>query len=120
VGSAHPTKLIYGEFMPYSTEVEFSDATASVEQVIGVALVGTGFGQKVHIPGFQAHPRTQLVAVYHRNLDKAIAIANAKSIPHACNTIKDLVALPQVQAVSISTPHFSSGWSHLNAFDLGS
>ena len=26
---------------------------------IGVAVVGTGFGQKVHIPGFQEHPRTE-------------------------------------------------------------
>jgi len=62
------------------------------EQVIGVAVVGTGFGQKVHIPGFQAHPRTQLVAVYHRELDKARVIANAYNIPHACNTIEDIVA----------------------------
>ena len=92
--------------MSYSTQVESSSVTASVEQVIGVAVVGTGFGQKVHIPGFQAHPRTQPVAVYHRDLEQARAIANAHNIPHACDTIEDIVALPQVQAVSISTPPF--------------
>ena len=92
--------------MSYSTQVESSSATASVEQVIGVAVVGTGFGQKVHIPGFQAHPGTQPVAVYHRDLKQARAIANAHNIPHACDTIEDIVALPQVQAVSISTPPF--------------
>ena len=74
--------------------------------LIGVAVVGTGFGQKVHIPGFQAHPRTQLIAVYHRDLDKAKAIADAHNIPHAGDTIEEIVALPQVQAVSISTPPF--------------
>jgi predicted dehydrogenase len=73
---------------------------------IGVAVVGTGFGQKIHIPGLQVHHRTDIVAVYHRNLDKAKAIAQSHHIPHACQTIEDLVALPSVQAVSLSTPPF--------------
>jgi predicted dehydrogenase len=73
---------------------------------IGVAVVGTGFGQKVHIPGFQAHSRTEVVAVYHRELDKAKKIADSYNIPHACNAIAEIVALPEVQAVSISTPPF--------------
>jgi predicted dehydrogenase len=73
---------------------------------IGIAIVGTGFGQKVHIPGFQAHPRTRIVAVYHRDLAKAQAIAQAHQIPHACDTLESVVALPDVQAVSISTPPF--------------
>ena len=74
--------------------------------MIGVAVIGTGFGQKVHIPGFQAHPGTEIVAIYHRDLNKAQAIAQAHNIPHACNTIADIVKLPAVQAVSISTPPF--------------
>jgi predicted dehydrogenase len=73
---------------------------------IGVAVVGTGFGQKVHIPAFQAHHRTQVVAVYHRHLAKAKAIAQAHQIPYACQTVEEIVALPEVQAVSISTPPF--------------
>ncbi|NET09203.1 MAG: Gfo/Idh/MocA family oxidoreductase [Merismopedia sp. SIO2A8] len=73
---------------------------------IGVGIVGTGFGQKVHIPGFQAHPRTEVMAVYHRDLEKAKAIAHAHNIPHACQTVQELVALPEIKAVSISTPPF--------------
>ena len=73
---------------------------------IGVAVVGTGFGQKVHLPGFQAHHRTEVVAVYHQNLDKARAIATAHNIPYACDSIADIVALPEVAGVSISTPPF--------------
>jgi len=38
---------------------------------IGVAIIGTGFGQKVHIPGFQAHHQTRIVAVYHQGFAKA-------------------------------------------------
>ncbi len=71
---------------------------------IGVAIVGTGFGQKVHIPAFQVHHRTRIVAVYHRDLAKATAVAQAHNIPHACDTVDAIVALPEVQGVSISTP----------------
>ncbi|MEM7649554.1 MAG: Gfo/Idh/MocA family oxidoreductase [Cyanobacteria bacterium P01_A01_bin.70] len=73
---------------------------------IGVAVVGTGFGQKIHIPGLQAHHRTQLVAVYHRDLAKAKAIATQHQIPHACDTLAQVLALPEVDAVSIATPPF--------------
>ena len=88
------------------------------QSTIGVAIVGTGFGEKVHIPGFKAHPRTEIVAVYHRDLEKALAIASTHNIPHACTTIEDIVALPQVQAVSISTPpflHYEMGKTVLQA-----
>ena len=78
----------------------------STQPTLGVAIVGTGFGQKVHIPGLQAHPRTQIVAVYHRDRAKAAAIAQQYQIPHACETIDAIVALPDVQGVSISTPPF--------------
>lgn len=73
---------------------------------IGVAIVGTGFGQKVHIPAFQAHHRTEIVAIYHRDIGKAKTIAASHHIPHACDKIADILALPEVQAVSISTPPF--------------
>ncbi|MGL5061528.1 MAG: Gfo/Idh/MocA family protein [Microcoleus sp.] len=73
---------------------------------IGVAIVGTGFGQKVHLPGFQTHHRTEVVAVYHRNLDKAKAIATAHNIPYTCSSIEQIIALPEVTGVSISTPPF--------------
>lgn len=75
--------------------------------MIGVAVIGTGFGQKVHIPGFQAHPQTNVVAVYHRELAKAQTIAQSHHIPHACDTIAEIVSLKEVQAVSIATPPFT-------------
>ncbi|NJM70945.1 MAG: Gfo/Idh/MocA family oxidoreductase [Scytonema sp. RU_4_4] len=74
--------------------------------MIGVAVVGTGFGQKVHIPGFIAHAYTEIVAVYNQDFNKAKAIAESYNIPYACNTIADIVSLQEVQAVSISTPPF--------------
>lgn len=73
---------------------------------IGVAIVGTGFGQKIHIPGFKAHPRTNVVAVYNRDRAKGQDIAQTHDIPHACQTLEEILQLPEVDAVSISTPPF--------------
>ena len=73
---------------------------------IGVAVIGTGFGEKIHIPGFQEHPKTQVVAVYNRDLEKAKAIASTHNIAQACDRLQYTLALPDVSAVSISTPPF--------------
>ena len=75
-------------------------------ETIGVAVIGTGFGQKIHIPGFQAHHRTQVVAVYHRDRDKAQEIAAQHQIPHGCSSLQELLMLPEVAAVSVATPPF--------------
>lgn len=78
---------------------------AQTSAPLGVGVVGTGFA-KVHIPGLQAHHRTKVVAVYHRQLDKAQGIAQAYGIEHACSSLEALLALPEVDAVSLSTPPF--------------
>lgn len=89
-----------------------------VESKIGIAIIGTGFGQKVHIPGFQAHHRTEIVAVYNPDLEKAKAIAAEHNIPHASNNLDAIVNLPEVHGVSISTPpflHYDMAKTVLNA-----
>lgn len=73
---------------------------------IGVAIVGTGFGQKIHLPAFQNHPRTEVVAVYHRDLTKGEKIAQENQIPHFSDSLEKICALPEVDVVSISTPPF--------------
>lgn len=77
-----------------------------MNKLVSVAVAGTGFGEKVHIPGLQAHPRTEILAVYHRDLDKAKKVASVHNIPHAFNRLEEIVSLPELQAVSISTPPF--------------
>jgi ornithine cyclodeaminase/alanine dehydrogenase-like protein (mu-crystallin family) len=86
--------------------VDVMEAMAMAKDVLGIAVVGTGFGQKVHIPGLQAHHRTRVVAVYHRDRAKAEAIAAAHAIPQACDRLEDLVNLVEVDGVAISTPPF--------------
>jgi predicted dehydrogenase len=76
------------------------------QKTLGVAVVGTGFGQKVHLPGLQAHHRTSVVAIYHRELEKAQAIAAQHDVPQALDSLEAVLALPTVDAVSIATPPF--------------
>ncbi len=78
----------------------------TVQDTIGIAVVGTGFGRKIHIPGFQHHHRTKVVAVHNRNLATAQAIAGQQQIPHASDRLEDILALPEVEAVSVTTPPF--------------
>lgn len=93
--------------MMSSSPANLSDKSAATQMpTVGIAVVGTGFGQKIHIPGFQAHPRTEVVAVYHRDMEKAKAIAQSHNIPHVCDRLEDALAIPEVTAVSISTPPF--------------
>lgn len=77
-----------------------------MNQKIGIALVGTGFGQKIHLPAFQHHHRTEVVAIYHRDLAKAQKIAQDHHIPHADDNLARILQLPEVKGVSISTPPF--------------
>ena len=84
-----------------------SFGSAMTQASVGVAVVGTGFGQKIHIPGLKAHHRTEVVAVYHRDRTQAQTVAERHGIPHACDTLEAIVALPQVQAVSVATPPFA-------------
>lgn len=78
----------------------------SSQSAIGVAVVGTGFGQKVHIPAFRDYPGTNLVAVYNRDLENAVAIATTHNIPHAFNNLSEITARSDIHSVSISTPPF--------------
>jgi predicted dehydrogenase len=85
---------------------------------IGVALVGTGFGQKVHLPALLSNPHIEVRAVYHRDLDRANAIAHSHGIPNACTTIEEIISRNDIQAVSISTPpflHYEMAKAALNA-----
>ncbi|PZD72990.1 D-xylose dehydrogenase [Acaryochloris thomasi RCC1774] len=73
---------------------------------IGIAVVGTGFGQKVHIPAFQDAAATEVVAVYNRDRSKAQQVAAAHQIDNAADSLEEIVSLPGVQGVSLSTPPF--------------
>ncbi|HAC62180.1 MAG TPA: oxidoreductase [Cyanothece sp. UBA12306] len=90
----------------------------SLNLTIRVAVVGTGFGQSIHIPGLQNHPRTEVIAVYNRDLEKTKEIAHSHQIAYAFDSLEKLLSLPELDAVSLSTPpflHYQMGMEILNA-----
>ena len=74
---------------------------------IGVAVVGTGFGQKVHIPGLQAHHLTEVVAIWNSDRDKAQAVADDCGAGFASDRLAEVLAQDTVQAVTLATPPFA-------------
>ena len=75
---------------------------------IGVAVVGTGFGQKVHIPGLQAHHKTEVVAVWNRDRAKAQEVASGcDGDVFASDRLAEILSQDNVQAVTLATPPFA-------------
>ncbi|NEO87282.1 MAG: Gfo/Idh/MocA family oxidoreductase [Spirulina sp. SIO3F2] len=74
--------------------------------MLNVGIIGTGFGQKIHLPAIQEHPDTQAIALWSHELDKVQTLAQQHAIPHASDRLAELLALPDLDAVMISTPPF--------------
>jgi predicted dehydrogenase len=69
-------------------------------------LPAQGLGEKIHIPGFQAHPGLKLwrfITAIGRRQKRSLQSHN---IPQSCDRLEDILAIPDVTAVSISTPPF--------------
>jgi predicted dehydrogenase len=71
--------------------------------VAGVVVVGTGFGCRVHVPalrnaGFTVH------ALVGRDVARTRRRADRLGVPHACASLADALALPDVDAITIATP----------------
>ena len=72
--------------------------------MIGVGIIGTGFGAAVHVPGFLALPDVKVVGVASARYERARETAHRFSLDHAFADWRDLVDSPAVDAVAIATP----------------
>jgi len=73
---------------------------------IGMVVVGTGFGSAVHLPALRDSEHFQVVGVCGRDLERTKQSAQEFAVPHYGDRLEDLLNLPEVQAVSITTPPF--------------
>jgi predicted dehydrogenase len=73
---------------------------------IRVAVIGTGFGSSVQVPGFQRLDDVEVVAVASGHLERAQAAAAALSIPHAFDDWRVMLDRVPIDLVSIATPPF--------------
>jgi predicted dehydrogenase len=69
--------------------------------VVGAGAIAT-YG---HIPGFQAAPNTQIVAICDTNLERAQAAATKFNIPDAFDDYRKMIASAKLDAISIGVPN---------------
>lgn len=72
--------------------------------MINVGIIGTGFGAKVHIPGFQKLHGVKVLALAGKNKNKTNLIAKRYNIPETYSDWRDLVKNPKIEVISIATP----------------
>jgi predicted dehydrogenase len=72
---------------------------------IRVGVIGAGrFAVDCHIPGLQAHPRAEVVALSARNRDRVTALAHQFAVPEVYTDYRELLARPDLDAVTVATP----------------
>lgn len=70
-----------------------------------VGIAGAGFGVRVHLPAFLAHPSFEVVALASpRNAEK---VAKERNVPHAFKTCEEMLQGCELDVVSIAAPPFT-------------
>ncbi|MGH2409564.1 MAG: Gfo/Idh/MocA family protein, partial [Chloroflexota bacterium] len=75
------------------------------ERRIRIGVIGAGtFAEEAHIPGLQAHRQGDVVALCARNQPRAAALAARLGVPDVYTDYHELLARPDIEAVTIATP----------------
>jgi UDP-N-acetylglucosamine 3-dehydrogenase len=74
------------------------------ERKLGIGIIGAGgIANGAHLPNYTRNPRARVVAVADINPDQARATAERWGIPHVYTDYRELLANPEVEAVSVTT-----------------
>jgi predicted dehydrogenase len=93
-----------------------SDKTVRVR----CAVIGAGgFAEICHVPGLQTHPQAEVVALCGRNRERCEAMAARLGVPEAITDYREVVARPDIDAVTITTPNVAHHPIALAAFAAG-
>jgi predicted dehydrogenase len=86
---------------------------------IGIGIIGGGgIAAEGHIRGYQCDPRSRVLALFDRDEAKAREQAGRLGVPHVYTQLEELLARPDIQAVSICSPdhlHGEHGYAALLA-----
>jgi predicted dehydrogenase len=73
-------------------------------RTLRVGLIGAGANTRLrHIPGLQALPDVEIVAVCNRRPTSTVAVARDFNIPHTYERWEDLIVDPDIDAVVVGT-----------------
>jgi predicted dehydrogenase len=84
----------------------------------GVAVVGRRFGARVQVPALR-DAGFDVIALVGRDHEPTAYKANKLGIPHACGSLTEALALPEVDAVAIATPPHTHFELALEAIEAG-
>lgn len=71
---------------------------------VGIGIIGTGFGATVQLPGFLRIADARVIGITSRDLQKSAELAREHGLPRSFASWQELVACPEVELVSITTP----------------
>src|SRR4051812_24493987 len=92
--------------------------TRATSRMPGAAVVGTGFGARVHVPALRA-AGFDVVALVGRDAARTGRRAERLEVPNACTSLADAFALPGVDAVTIAAPPAAHAALAIEACDAG-
>ena len=90
-----------------------------MSKTLKVGLIGAGGISTVHIEGYQKSGKAEVVAICDISADRAQAQAAKFKIPRVFTSAAKLLALAELDAVSICTPNFDHKASTLKALQAG-
>jgi predicted dehydrogenase len=71
---------------------------------IRIGVIGTGFGQQVHVPAFRSDARCDVVAICAHTVERAARVAERLAIRRSYGDAHEMLASGEVDAVSIAVP----------------
>jgi predicted dehydrogenase len=91
-----------------------------MKQVLNVGVIGVGtIGRNHHIRGYINNPKAKVVAIADINEELAKSVASEFGIKNVFNNYRDLLALKEVDVVSICTPPFAHAEITIDAAKMG-
>jgi predicted dehydrogenase len=84
----------------------------------GAAVVGTGFGARVHVPALRA-AGFDVLALVGRDFARTARRADRLGVPNACSSLGDALSLVGVDAVTIAAPPFAHAPLSIEACGAG-
>ena len=88
-------------------------------KTIKVGVIGAGGISEVHVEGYQACPNVEVIAICDVLADRAKARAEKYGIPNYFTSANKLLALKDIDAVTVCTPNIDHKRSTLKALQAG-
>jgi predicted dehydrogenase len=89
-----------------------------VSDKLKVAVIGVGVG-RAHLRGYLACPDAEVVALCDADAARLEAVADEYHIPKRCTDYKELLKMPDLDAVSVALPNFLHAPISIAAMEAG-